>query len=310
MLTATRPPGATRRRLAFAVPVLFLICGGTIFTSPHTSGIVDGFTTRSSENSRPAEALVQDYSKFSHSRPKEHADLMGSARCVSCHRRRDSSPTPRLPVHRDCTGCHLVQFTGATSSANPICTICHTNEGLNSSNPPTKNFSGLLSFNAKFDHAQHMEGIEGARPAAACTACHNPANRGVSETIPSRLNAHQICYECHSPGKRASNFSSCGSCHDSGPYWRTPTTARAYRLGFSHVDHNVRARLSCGNCHSVRGRGLPQARQVSSVLPAQHNANPRVRSCVTCHNGKRAFGDRGPGFSDCRRCHKGFTFRA
>jgi c(7)-type cytochrome triheme protein len=310
MLAASRPLAVTKRQLAFAVPVLFLICAGTISNSPPTYAVVDEFTTGSSSSSHSGETLAQDYSKFSHSRPREHADLMGRTNCVSCHRRSDSSPSPRLPVHRDCTGCHLVQFTASASSDNPICTICHTKDGLNSSNPPTKTFPGLNSFNAKFDHAQHMLGIESARPGEGCVACHTPTNRGVAESIPARLNAHQTCYQCHSPGKQASNFSSCGSCHDSGRYSRTPTTARAYRVGFSHADHKVRTRLTCGNCHTVLGRGLPQARQVSSILPAQHNSNTRVRSCVTCHNGQRAFGDRGPGFSDCGRCHKGFTFRA
>ncbi|MFN2497841.1 MAG: cytochrome c3 family protein [Pyrinomonadaceae bacterium] len=169
--------------------------------------------------------------------------------------------------------------------------------------------SNSASFNATFDHAQHMQGLESARPREGCATCHTPANRGVAETIPARLSAHQTCYQCHSPGKSASNFSSCGSCHDFGRYSRTPTTARSYRVGFSHADHNVRTRLTCASCHTVVGRGLPQAKQVSSILPAQHNSNPRARSCVTCHKGQRAFGDSGPGFSDCRRCHKGFTFR-
>lgn len=310
-LAAPRALGATRRQLAFAALILFLICAGTIFNSLTATAVVSEFTTDAITNSARAETVGADYSKFSHSTPREHADLMGRANCVSCHRRTDSSPSPRLPVHRDCTGCHLVQFTGAmqASSDNPICTICHTKDGLNSSNPPTKVFPGLSSFNAKFDHAQHMVGIESARPAQGCAACHTPANRGIAQTIPSRLNAHQTCYQCHSAGKGASNSSSCGSCHDFGRYSRTPTAARSYRVGFSHSDHGVRKRLNCDSCHNVKARGLPQAQQVSSISPAQHYVNPRVQSCRTCHNGKRAFGDTGPGFTDCVRCHKGLNFK-
>jgi c(7)-type cytochrome triheme protein len=121
------------------------------------------------------------------------------------------------------------------------------------------------------------------------------------------LNAHQICYECHSPGKQASSLSSCGVCHALGTYSPTSTIARAYRLSFSHADHGARARLSCTNCHNVRVQGLPQATQVSSILPAQHFAHPRGQNCVTCHNGQRAFGDTDT--RDCKRCHKGETFR-
>ena len=257
-------------------------------------------------------ASAPDYSKFSHSSPREHADLMGRENCGSCHRRRDGSPGPRFPLHKDCTGCHLIQFTAANSSSsiNPICTVCHKPEALSSSDAPLKSFPRLVSFTAEFDHAQHLKGIEAARPAKGCAACHSPANRGVAETIPARLNAHRVCYECHSPGQSASKTSSCGSCHPLGSYSSTSTAARAYRVGFSHADHGPRERLTCDRCHDVRSRGLPQARQVSSVLSAQHYIKSRTQSCATCHNGQRAFGDKGPNFDDCKRCHKGLKFGA
>ena len=252
-----------------------------------------------------------DYSKFSHSSPKEHSDLMGRDNCGACHRRADTSIAPRLPLHKDCTGCHLVQFTASSSSAsvNPICTICHEANGLNSANPPLKNFSRLMSFKPEFDHAQHLRGIDAARPNAGCAACHTPANRGVAETIPARLNAHQVCYECHSPGKSASKTSSCGSCHRLGSYSPTATAARSYRLGFSHSDHGPRERLSCDRCHDVRGRGLPQAKQVSSIVPVQHLSNSRTQNCMACHNGQRAFGV-SANFTACSRCHKRTGFSA
>ncbi len=253
-----------------------------------------------------------DYSKFSHTSPKEHADLMAPDNCGSCHRRSDGSLAPKFPLHRDCTGCHLVQFTAASSSSaiNPICTICHQTEGLTFPSAPLKNFRRLTSFSAAFDHAQHLKGAETARPAAGCTACHRPANRGVAQTIPARLNAHQICYECHSPGKQASNFSSCGSCHKPGRYLPTSMATRSYRVGFSHADHSLRQRLNCENCHTVRARGLSQARQVTSVAPLLHHANPRARNCLTCHNGQRAFGDARAEFNNCKRCHKSTTFKS
>jgi c(7)-type cytochrome triheme protein len=309
MRLGSRLLGVTGRRVILVVTILFSISGLALFNGRRAAAVThEALIKNFSESSVFAPA--QDYSKFSHSNPREHLDLMGRANCVSCHRRSDSSPTPRLPVHKDCTGCHLVQFTASTSSDNPICAICHTKDGLNSSNPPTKNFSGLLSFAAKFDHAQHMQGIESARPGQGCATCHTPTNRGAAEIIPARLSAHQTCYQCHSPGKQASNFSSCGSCHSLGRYSRTPTVARAYRVGFSHTEHSERARLTCGSCHNVLRRGLPQARQVSSILLAQHNSNPRARSCVTCHNDQRAFGDTRPEFNDCGRCHKQPTFKS
>jgi c(7)-type cytochrome triheme protein len=236
--------------------------------------------------------------------------VTGRSNCSGCHRRSDGSLEPKLPVHKDCTGCHLLQFTNAASSDNPICTICHTREGLNSSNAPTKSFPRLRSFMAEFDHAQHLRGTETARPSKACAACHSLANRGVAETIPARLNAHQICYDCHSPGKSASATSSCSSCHKLGSYSPTSTATRSYRVGFSHADHGSRQRLTCETCHNVLARGLRQARQVSSIAPALHHSNARARSCMTCHNGQRAFGDAKAEFDNCKRCHKGLTFRS
>jgi len=252
---------------------------------------------------------VADYSRFQHSSPKEHAELMGRDKCGSCHRRSDSSAEPGFPVHRDCTGCHLVQFTAAnkSSAVNPICTICHKAETLNSPTAPLKSFSRLASFGADFDHAQHLRGVEAAKSARGCEACHSPINRGVAQSMPARLNAHRVCYECHSPGKAASNFSSCGSCHSVRRYSPTSTAARSYRLGFSHSDHDSRSRLNCDRCHDIRGRGLPQGRQVSSIAPIQHVSN--ARSCLACHNGQRAFGEQVKGnFNNCRRCHKGEKF--
>jgi c(7)-type cytochrome triheme protein len=267
-------------------------------------------TNLSKPDPATANMSVQDYSKFSHSSPKEHADLMSRGNCGSCHRRSDASKESKFPLHKDCTGCHLVQFTASnnSSSVNPICTICHKAEGLNSPNAPLKNFPRLISFAAEFDHAQHLQGIESARPAQGCAACHSPLNRGVAETIPARLNAHQICYECHSPGKSASKTASCGSCHKLGSYAPTSTAPRSYRMGFSHADHGPRERLTCDRCHNVRGRGLPQAKQVSSIAPVQHLSTARAQNCIACHNGQRAFGE-SANFMECARCHKRPGFR-
>ena len=228
--------------------------------------------------------------------------------CGSCHRR-STGVAPAFPLHKDCTGCHMVQFTSANvgSDENPICTICHTREGLNSSHPPTKKFGGLRSFRAEFDHAQHLQGKENAKPTGGCAACHRPARGGVAQSILTGLNAHQECYECHSPGKQASDLSSCGVCHSLGRYSPTITNAASYRVGFSHADHIGRARLACIGCHNVRGQGLPQGRQVSSISGVEHFPKSSSQSCVMCHNGHRSFGD--VDTRDCKRCHKREGFR-
>ena len=58
--------------------------------------------------------------------------------------------------------------------------------------------------------------------------------------------------------------------------------------------------------HQVRA-GAPQTRQVASPQPTQHFGTGRAQNCMTCHNNRRAFG--GDDFADCKRCHKGQTFR-
>lgn len=162
------------------------------------------------------------------------------------------------------------------------------------------------SFNVEFDHNQHNSGA--ARPERGCASCHAPVRRAVAFSIPVGFSAHNRCYECHSPGRSAAELSSCNTCHTLGAsYIRTSTNARAFRVGFSHGDHGLRQRLTCISCHVVKQRGLPQTQQVSVPRAAFHTENVRAQSCMSCHNGQRAFGDEN--FNDCKRCHTGETFR-
>lgn len=306
--------GVRKRQLILAAALLVSICALlAIFSGVLAAALSNQFKPGALLDSLESTAFrsAPDYSRFLHSSPGEHAALMGPRNCASCHRA-NGGLEPSFPKHKDCTGCHLIQFTAANSSStsNPICTICHNEADLSSSKAPPKSFSRLRSFDAKFDHAQHLQGIGFARPERGCAFCHGPARGGVAETIPARLDAHRVCYECHAPGKQASNFSSCGSCHGLGRYSATSIAARSYRVGFSHAEHGSRERLNCESCHNVLGRGLPQARQVSSIAPALHRSSARARSCMTCHNGQRAFGDAKPEFVNCKRCHKGPTFRS
>jgi c(7)-type cytochrome triheme protein len=247
-------------------------------------------------------STTQDYAKFTHT-TSSHASL----ECASCHRRAaDNSARPQLPGHKACTSCHLAQFV---TPQIPMCSICHTD--VNGPNAPVRAFPERFkeSFNVKFDHAQHMSGP--VRPALGCASCHDrPVNRGVALSIPAGLSAHNQCYSCHTPNSQSSagrDIGSCNTCHAIAPYARTSTGGRAFRASFSHAQHGARQRLGCADCHQLTA-GLPQSRQVSSPRTAQHFSTGRSISCMTCHNGRRAFGD-DLNFQDCRRCHKGQTFR-
>jgi c(7)-type cytochrome triheme protein len=240
-----------------------------------------------------AQEQGRDFSKFSHS------DTHAALPCLLCHRRENNQARPALPGHQSCAGCHAQRFN---DSANPICTVCHTNAQAGAVKP----FPSLRSFNMKFDHARHMSGA--ARPAATCVACHKPQARGVGLSIPSGTSAHVTCFQCHGPQAANStgrDISSCGTCHQSGRLARTPEWARSYRINFSHAEHGRRG-LSCNDCHNVRA-GLPQGRQVTAPQPLMHHASARAASCMTCHNDRRAFGI--SDFANCNRCHEGQTYR-
>ena len=233
-----------------------------------------------------------NYSQFKHDN-RDHARLP----CLLCHRRENNSPRPALPgkaSHAPCTGCHAQQFA---NPASEMCLICHTD----AQSGKVKAFPPLRSFNVKFDHAKH------SATGATCATCHRRNRSGVGLTIPARTNAHVICFSCHTPSATSNgrNISSCSTCHQVGRFVRTSEQAAAYRVGFSHANHDSSEKLACVDCHSVRA-GLPRGRQVSSPAPLNHHARASAKSCATCHNGQRTFG--GEDFSVCKRCHKGATW--
>jgi c(7)-type cytochrome triheme protein len=258
-----------------------------------------GFALSLALDSRASATFVEaqgegDYSKFQHT-SQQHARLP----CLLCHRREDNSPRPVRSVgHTPCAGCHVQQFA---NPASPVCTICHENPASGAVKP----FPALSSFDAAFDHGRHARGA--GRPAASCATCHKPARRGVALSIPAGASAHTTCFQCHSPGAQSAgrDISSCSTCHALGRHARAQEWSRAYGFNFSHAGHTRRG-LSCADCHSVRA-GAAKGRQVASPVPLHHHAPAGTRSCMTCHNDKRAFG--GDDFSDCTKCHKGKAWR-
>jgi c(7)-type cytochrome triheme protein len=270
---------------------LVILAFGVVVVCAISDSRVSALAIPETNRSGPQES-APNYSKFKHDNPN-HSRLP----CLLCHRRETNSPRPTMPGsngHLPCAGCHAQQFK---NSADPICTICHTD----AQSGKVKPFPRLSSFNMKFDHARHMRMGGGG-----CVTCHRPSRAGVAMTIPAGLNAHATCYQCHSPramsGAQANgrDISSCGTCHQPGRYVRTRETAPAFRLGFSHAKHGKPEGLSCNECHRVRA-GVAQRLQVTAPQPLNHHAAPGALSCMSCHNGKRAFG--GDDFSACKRCH-------
>jgi c(7)-type cytochrome triheme protein len=229
-----------------------------------------------------------DFSKFKHDN-QNHSRLP----CLLCHRRETNEPRPAMPGaenHAPCAGCHAKEFA---NSGHQICTICHTNAQAGTVKP----FPRLSSFGMRFDHARHQR--------TSCASCHRPLRGGVALSIPTGFNAHTNCFGCHTPRAQSSgrDISSCGTCHQLGRTARASTAAPAFRVGFSHAKHDRSEGLSCNACHRIQaGRA-----QVSAPQPLHHHAAPRAFSCMSCHNGKRAFG--GDDFSMCKRCHTGTRWR-
>ena len=294
----TETQGATevpqRHRLSSVTLIVALIVVGMTLVTVLNSGAL-GPPLNILAESAPDQEQMQfpeglDYGKFQHS-SRNHSRLP----CLLCHRRDDNSALPKRPggsTHLPCAGCHAQQFS---NSESPICTICHTDVKSGALKP----FPRLQSFRMKFDHSRHL-----SMGSVSCATCHRPARAGVALSIPAGFNAHTTCYRCHTPRAQSGgrDISSCGTCHQLGGYSRTPESAPAFRVSFNHSKHQ---KVTCTECHQVRA-GMPQRRQVTAPEPLNHHATGRAQSCMTCHDGKRAFG--GDDFTVCKRCHKGTTW--
>jgi c(7)-type cytochrome triheme protein len=276
------------------VPTGLLIIAVCIFSLC----VISVFTLRASGSVKSSSPVIRnqtqmqlpeglDYGKFLHTN-QNHSRLP----CLLCHRRESNAPVPLRPGasgHLPCAGCHAQQFSDSNS---PICTICHTDVKAGTLKP----FPRLKSFRMVFDHSRHVK-----MGSVTCATCHRAANGGVAMSIPASFNAHNTCYRCHTPRAQSGgrDISSCGTCHQLGGYSRTPAFAQAFRVSFNHSKHQ---KLTCNECHQVRA-GMPQRRQVTAPEPLNHHATGRGQSCMTCHDGKRAFG--GDDFTVCKRCHTG-----
>lgn len=262
-----------------------------------SSGPAENVNTNQTQVAPTPSATIDpsvDYSKFTHSN-ESHASLP----CLLCHKYEEGAPTrvsfPGTQNHAPCAGCHVPHFENPQGSQ--MCSICHTDSTTGS----MKQFPGLTSFNAKFDHAKHA-------PHANCATCHKPAQQGVGFSVPTRQNAHATCLQCHgtetniakSIAEKGTNIDSCSTCHEQGS--PGPVNASTnYVGGFSHAGHKG---VSCSSCHTLRaGSG---ENQVTAPTMVFHRASGKSQSCATCHNDKRAFG--AADFNNCARCHQGNSF--
>lgn len=285
-----------RRWCELFVFVVACLAFGYVFSScskPENKSEINSAETSPAKNGDTTEEISPvpvinpnaDFSRFQHQNP-EHARFP----CALCHERKDNSATPKLTGHIPCASCHAEQFA---DNKNAICTICHTNAETGD----VKRFPGLKSFNVVFDHAKHLRQTN-------CATCHKPARNGVAFSIPASLNAHNTCFQCHTPEAQSGekDINSCNTCHQPGNFVRVSGGTKAYtKTPFSHASH----RLNCADCHTVKA-GASRGNQVTATIPAMHFPPRRGQSCATCHNNKRTFG--GDDVNDCKRCHKGNNY--
>ncbi len=215
--------------------------------------------------------------------------------CLLCHRRESNPRNQPCPEKITTRLALVVMRLFLPVVSGPICTICHADVQAGTISA----FPSLRSFGSRFDHALHNS------VGAKCSSCHRPTNRGVALTIPIGVSAHNACFGCHAPQAKVNgrDISSCGVCHRPEPLVRASTQSVAFRRGFSHARHDS---SGCLDCHKVRAR-QSQQNEVTAPIALHHHAPARGFSCLTCHDGKRAFG--GDDFSVCTRCHKGSNWR-
>jgi hypothetical protein len=235
------------------------------------------------ENTVESESIPgKDYGKFSHAVPEHEAIA-----CDSCHAREGSKL--KYAGHASCIDCHMGEFVKSDSN---ICAICHTNSNTNPAELQAFPARFQEGFNMTFDHALHSKGD--AKPPQGCAACHGP--QGASRTISAGISTHSQCFTCHTP---ESNIGSCNICHEIAPYARvTRAKSDVLNFAFSHADHNS---VGCADCHSAKADAA-QGRQITFPIAVEHFARKNSITCATCHNDRRAFGERD--FANCMLCHK------
>ena len=254
---------------------IFLICG-YIFSSC-TSQIKEKPEHESAYKPLIPDVVADDMKDVDFSSFK-HTDRHGTLPCLLCHQRNEESPKPRFSSHTPCAGCHTEQFK---DKGHPICVICHTNTESGDLKP----FPPMRSFNVQFNHASHLKETN-------CAACHK--SQGASMVIPSGVNAHATCFQCHTSDKLVGekNIGSCSTCHQAGTPNRINDSVQNVGFNFAHSKHSG---VNCQSCHSTAS-----GNQMSAINVSMHAG--QANSCATCHNGGKAFGAND--FSDCRRCHQ------
>jgi len=154
--------------------------------------------------------------------------------------------------------------------------------------PPSSVVFPTQSLPMSFSHTQHLKLGD-----VGCGTCHEDAAtslRAADDLLPKESS----CTACHEidrqePEKHATPPARCDSCHmGAGTDAAGESIARLVvpppNLRFNHKLH-MDAKMRCVDCHKVTGVGLATRAEL-----------PKMSSCLTCHDGKKA-----P--AACTTCH-------
>lgn len=203
--------------------------------------------------------------------------------CESCHNNASGNKMTAINVGmhsgsvNNCATCHNGNKAFGANTFRD-CRQCH------------QEVAGAKSFGVPFDHADHAK--------TNCATCHKPTSANFS--IPNGQNAHNTCFQCHSPNKPGPTFTSskCFSCHQVNGSNDITAASVTIDGNFTHTKHKS---FNCATCHES-SKGVMAAPTV-----AMHKETKATQTCATCHNGQKAFG--GDNFTNCKLCHTTGNFK-
>ncbi len=211
--------------------------------------------------------------------------------CTSCHGVgiEPSKVQAGREQHRPCQGCHDDEFR---TPGQEICLSCHLRNDPFASNPlrlPTSASSEWRPPDAAdISHTQHQAA------GVPCEHCHAD-KAGVTPRSPEL--GHAVCAKCHVvervpkklPQGTPVTLDKCAACHvpAAEPEPRDGTRRPWSTRDLFRHDNNHRTPQNCVTCHFQNG--------------AAALTFPTMRSCGSCHDGRKAFTIIGQ--KECARCH-------
>src|SRR5660397_136775 len=149
---------------------------------------------------------------------------------------------------------------------------------------------------------------------ASCSTCHeqqgldaNLANQSCTSCHSNKQAPDRTCWSCHKPGEAQPEptDAACQLCHTVTPHLAataTCTTSACHGGAVTHHHDGQEQNLptDCRSCHADKPKPAAGRSCQTCHKGAQHQAQPQVGSCSSCHGTGRA---RHAGKVACTTCH-------